>query len=167
MQKLKSISELAEISKNGRSLGMKVGLITGCFDILHAGHIDLFKFGKRYSDILIVGLDNDKSIKQSKGLKRPINRLRHRALVLDEVSSIDYIFEIKQTFKFEDKYSDEVHSGIVKKIKPDFIFTNPQADSLWKKKQKRAIDNNIKLFLRKTKRLNSSSNIIKLLTNSS
>lgn len=163
MKKLKPISELSIISRKSKLLGKRVGLITGCFDVLHAGHIDLFTFATKKCDLLIVGLDNDQSIRLSKGKDRPINNFKHRAVILNELNSIDYIFEIKDVFRFHNKNSENIHDKIMLAIRPDFIFTNPQADTFWNEKKKRAIRHGVRLIIRNKRRLNSSSNIVKVI----
>ena len=47
--------------------------INGCFDILHRGHIELFKYAKGLGGFVIVGIDSDTRVKQLKGDSRPIN----------------------------------------------------------------------------------------------
>jgi len=76
--------EAAKLRKKFRKEGKKLGLITGCFDILHIGHIKFFREAKKRVDFLMVGLDNDKSIKLSKGIGRPINTITDRMLQLEE-----------------------------------------------------------------------------------
>lgn len=63
----------------------------GCFDIIHAGHIELFKFAKSLGNKLIVGTDTDDRIKQLKGKDRPINILKHRLIILESIKYIDKI----------------------------------------------------------------------------
>ena len=65
----------------------------GCFDIIHRGHIELFKYAKTLGDYLIVGVDTDRRVKASKGDTRPINRLEDR---IEMLSSIKYIDEVVQ-----------------------------------------------------------------------
>jgi rfaE bifunctional protein nucleotidyltransferase chain/domain len=63
----------------------------GCFDIIHAGHIELFKFAKSLGDKLIVGIDADTRVRELKGKNRPINTLKYRLIVLESIKYIDKI----------------------------------------------------------------------------
>ena len=67
----------------------KIIWTNGCFDILHCGHIELFKFCKSLGTRLIVGLDCDERVKQSKGELRPINNLQDRIAMLNAICYID------------------------------------------------------------------------------
>lgn len=66
--------------------------INGCFDILHRGHIEMFKYAKSVGDKLIVAIDSDSRVKSLKGSSRPVNNQDDRAFML---SSIKYIDEVK------------------------------------------------------------------------
>jgi len=94
MNKQKSLDELAIISQEAQGEGKKVGLVTGCFDIVHAGHVGLLSFAKSKVDTLIVGLDSDTNVKKLKGKGRPVNNYYLRHMLLSEFSSVDYIFAI-------------------------------------------------------------------------
>tara|TARA_R100001509_G_scaffold162917_1_gene135856 strand:+ start:51 stop:446 length:396 start_codon:yes stop_codon:yes gene_type:complete len=61
----------------------------GCFDILHRGHIELFKYAKSLGDHLVVGLDDDARVRASKGDNRPINNLEDRVETLRSIKYID------------------------------------------------------------------------------
>ena len=67
--KKENINEL--ISKY-KSNGLKIVFTNGCFDLLHAGHLDLLKKASEFGDKLIVGLNSDSSVKKLKGNSRPI-----------------------------------------------------------------------------------------------
>jgi D-beta-D-heptose 7-phosphate kinase/D-beta-D-heptose 1-phosphate adenosyltransferase len=71
---------------------MKVIWTNGCFDILHRGHIELFKYAKSLGDYLVVGVDDDKRVRASKGDGRPVNTLRDR---IELLKSIKYIDEVR------------------------------------------------------------------------
>ena len=60
----------------------------GCFDILHRGHMELFKFANMLGDQLMVGLDTDSKVKEDKGEGRPINTLRDRMFMLQAIKYI-------------------------------------------------------------------------------
>ena len=77
----------------------KVGFTNGCFDIIHAGHIQYLLQAKNLCDILIVGLNSDSSVKSIKGESRPINNQYDRAFVLDNLSMVNHVEEAAQTFK--------------------------------------------------------------------
>lgn len=71
---------------------MKLVLTNGCFDGLHAGHVELFKYAKSLGDKLIVFVNNDISIKQLKGDKRPFFNQAHRLNVVESVRYVDHAF---------------------------------------------------------------------------
>jgi len=63
----------------------------GCFDILHAGHVEYLERAKKLGDILIVALNEDKSVRKLKGPARPVNSLEDRARVIAALESVDYV----------------------------------------------------------------------------
>ena len=63
----------------------------GCFDLLHAGHVTLLERAKRYGDVLVVGINSDRSVRALKGPGRPIVSQRDRAAVLAALESVDYV----------------------------------------------------------------------------
>jgi len=65
--------------------------VNGCFDILHPGHIELFKVAKSLGDRLIVGVDTDDKIRKDKGITRPINPLHFRKAMLESIKYIDIV----------------------------------------------------------------------------
>lgn len=85
-------SSLREICNFYRSQGKKIVFTNGCFDILHRGHIEYLNQAKKLGDILIVGINNDGSIKRLKGPERPINNLLDRIEVLSALGCVDHVF---------------------------------------------------------------------------
>ena len=83
----------------------------GCFDVLHAGHIECLKFAKSKGDKLVVALNSDDSIKRLKGVERPINNMQNRASVMAALAMVDYIVDFDENTPFD----------IINKIKPDSI----------------------------------------------
>lgn len=63
----------------------------GCFDILHVGHIELFKFAKKLGSSLYVGIDSDDRIRLKKGKNRPINKEQDRLSMLMAIKYIDSV----------------------------------------------------------------------------
>jgi len=71
--------------------GMKIVATNGCFDIIHAGHVQFLNEAKQLGDKLIVGLNSDKSVKKLKGDSRPYNTEQNRAEVLLALESVDQV----------------------------------------------------------------------------
>ena len=69
----------------------------GCFDILHKGHIELFRYAKSLGDELVVGVDSDKKVKLDKGKDRPINNLQDRMYMLQSIKYIDKVIPFDST----------------------------------------------------------------------
>ena len=65
--------------------------VNGCFDVLHAGHIELLKYARSVGDRLVVGLDTDERVQSSKGPTRPINTLQHRKAVMEAIRYVDEV----------------------------------------------------------------------------
>ena len=71
--------------------GKKVVFTNGCFDLLHRGHLHLFREAKKLGDILIVAINNDLSVKKLKGPKRPILPEADRAELIGALEMVDYV----------------------------------------------------------------------------
>ena len=65
--------------------------VNGSFDVLHAGHIELFKYARSVGDRLVVGTDTDERIRELKGNTRPINQQKHRLSMLNAIKYIDQV----------------------------------------------------------------------------
>ena len=63
----------------------------GCFDVLHRGHIELFRYAKSLGDELVVGIDTDDKVKKDKSEDRPINNLQDRMFMLKSIKYIDKV----------------------------------------------------------------------------
>jgi len=74
----------------------------GCFDILHRGHIELFKYAKSRGDKLIVGVDSDKKVRKDKGKDRPINSQEDRIEMLRSIKYIDEVWCFNSTKELRD-----------------------------------------------------------------
>ena len=86
--------------------------VNGTFDVLHRGHLELFKFAKSKGDHLIVGIDSDQRIRESKGSSRPVNSVEDRYFFL---KCIKYIDEIR-TFG-----SDTELRHMIASYEPDYL----------------------------------------------
>ncbi len=89
----------------------KIVFTNGCFDILHAGHVDLLARAKEQGDILVLGLNSDKSVRSIKGQKRPVVSQQQRAFVLAGLASIDFVIFFDEDTPYE----------LIKKVQPDVL----------------------------------------------
>ena len=80
----------------------KIIWTNGCFDVLHRGHIELFKYAKSLGDKLIVGIDSDEKVKKDKGRFRPINTMRDRKFIFESIKYIDKVITFNSTQGLED-----------------------------------------------------------------
>ncbi len=90
-KKIQLLPSMKAIATRLRAQGKKIVFTNGCFDILHVGHVRYLRKAKSLGDILVVGLNTDRSVKKIKGEKRPIVPERERAEVLSALEFVDYI----------------------------------------------------------------------------
>lgn len=83
--------ELAELLSQARSSGKAVVFTNGCFDLLHAGHVEVLQRAKSFGDILVVALNSDLSVQRLKGPQRPIQTEQDRAKILAALACVDYV----------------------------------------------------------------------------
>jgi len=89
----------------------KIVFTNGCFDLLHVGHIRYLSQAKDLGDILIIGLNSDKSVKKLKGNNRPINSFEDRAKLLAALKSVDLVI----------MFEEQTPENLIKEIIPDVL----------------------------------------------
>lgn len=109
--KIFQLDDLCVMTKNLQKQRKTLVFTNGCFDILHAGHVDYLQKAKLMGDFLVVGLNSDASIKQLKGASRPVQTFADRATILSALSCVDFVVEFNQ-----DTPIDLIHA-----IKPDVL----------------------------------------------
>ena len=70
--------------------GQRIVFTNGCFDLLHPGHIRVLEQARALGDVLIVALNTDASVRQSKGPSRPVLPENERAEIMAALQSVDY-----------------------------------------------------------------------------
>jgi len=105
------LSDLIDIRNNLKQSGKKVVFTNGCFDIIHAGHVDYLMKAKSSGDILIVGLNSDSSVRNIKGNNRPIINENERAFILSQLKSVDYVII----------FDEPTPHTLIEKIIPDIL----------------------------------------------
>lgn len=92
MDKLRTLSELADECEAWRGSGKRIVWTNGCFDIFHAGHARALEEARSLGDVLVVGLNSDRSVRaQQKGDDRPVVGERDRAAVLSALACVDRV----------------------------------------------------------------------------
>ncbi len=90
----------------------KIVFTNGCFDILHAGHVEYLSKGASEGDVLLIGLNSDDSVKRLKGANRPINNQHSRALVLASLSFVNAVVIFDEDTPYE----------LIKTVQPDILI---------------------------------------------
>lgn len=89
--KIVSLAECTRIVELRKRQGQRIVFTNGCFDILHAGHVEYLQQARQQGDFLVVGLNSDQSIRSIKGENRPINEESRRARVLAALGCVDAV----------------------------------------------------------------------------
>ncbi|MDE7205034.1 MAG: D-glycero-beta-D-manno-heptose 1-phosphate adenylyltransferase [Lachnospiraceae bacterium] len=110
--KIISLEELEREIRHAKKEGKTVVSTSGCFDILHAGHVTYLEEAKAKGDILVVLLNSDSSVRALKGSTRPIVPEQERAVVIAGLESVDYVCI----------FSDRTPCGIIDSVQPDIII---------------------------------------------
>ena len=89
--KIIEMDELAERARQLRVAGKKLVATNGCFDLLHVGHVRYLQAARALGDALAIGLNGDQSVRELKGIGRPLNNERDRAEVLAALEFVDFV----------------------------------------------------------------------------
>ncbi|MDA1261017.1 MAG: D-glycero-beta-D-manno-heptose-7-phosphate kinase, partial [Planctomycetota bacterium] len=94
-----------------RREGLRVVFTNGCFDLLHAGHVRYLQEARRQGDVLVIGLNDDESVRRLKGPERPFNPLEDRAEVLAALACVDLVAP----------FSEDTPERLVRELGPDVL----------------------------------------------
>lgn len=103
-----SFQKLDQYAAGWHAQKLQIVLTNGCFDLIHAGHIHTFQAANSLGDILVVGVNSDRSVKALKGNSRPVISENHRATLLAALEPIDYITV----------FDDDTAANLITKIRP-------------------------------------------------
>ncbi len=110
--KLRTRDELVAELVLRRDRGETVAFTNGCFDVLHAGHVDFLTRCRKEASALVVGLNSDESVRaQGKDTNRPINNFGNRAIVLGALQCVDYIVG----------FEDPTPEALIRAVQPDVL----------------------------------------------
>lgn len=110
-RKILSDTELENALDRERHAGRRIVFTNGCFDVLHAGHLQMLSFARAQGDLLVVGLNSDRSIRAIKGPDRPIYISADRARMLAALEMVDYVVV------FDEARAER----IIRKVRPDVL----------------------------------------------
>ena len=108
--KIVQLEELSNRCEKLRSAGKKIVATNGCFDLLHVGHVRYLQAARALGDLLVVGLNGDRSVHELKGAGRPITTQSDRAEILAALACVDLVTifpEIRAT-----KFLAAVHPAV-------------------------------------------------------
>lgn len=113
-----AFEELENLTVKIRKEGKTIVFTNGVFDVLHRGHTEYLCKSKLYGDVLIVGVNDDDSVRRLKGENRPVNCLEDRVYVLNSLRSVDYTVVFHTDTPLE----------LIKKIMPDVLVKGGDYD---------------------------------------
>jgi len=109
--KILGLVELQKVVSRARGQGKKVVFTNGCFDILHVGHIQLLQRCRKLGDLLVVGLNDDASVRRLKGENRPLIGQADRAHVMAALDAVDYVT----------LFSEPTPMALIEALRPDVL----------------------------------------------
>lgn len=110
--KLRTWREIKAIREDAAAEDKKVVFTNGCFDILHRGHVQYLQAAREFGDVLIVGLNNDDSVRRlNKGINRPVNNEIDRAIVLSALQDVDHVVI----------FTEDTPYNLINAIQPDIL----------------------------------------------
>ena len=109
--KIQKAQDLAEALNHARNRGKKIVFTNGCFDLLHAGHVSYLQRARELGDVLVVGLNTDRSVQRLKGPTRPLVNEEDRALVMAALACVSYVV----------LFDEETPLELIKMLRPDVL----------------------------------------------
>lgn len=110
-RKMIQVDEAVGVVARARQAGRRVVFTNGCFDLLHAGHVAYLQRARSFGDLLIVGLNDDASVRDLKGDKRPLVPQHERAQVLAALESVDMVV----------LFGEATPDALIRSLRPDVL----------------------------------------------
>lgn len=109
--KLSTADEIGGLLRNHRIHGHRVVFTNGCFDLFHAGHLEILRRSAAMGDVLVVGINSDRSVSRIKGPGRPIVPESGRVEMVSAMSFVDYVV----------LFDEETPLKLIERVRPDVL----------------------------------------------
>jgi D-glycero-beta-D-manno-heptose 1-phosphate adenylyltransferase len=109
--KIRSLGALTKTIRALQRAGRRIVFTNGCFDILHFGHVSYLQAARNKGDILVVGINSDRSVKRLKGPGRPVAGQKQRASVVAALGAVDYVVI----------FSQDTPERVIQSLTPDVL----------------------------------------------
>ncbi|MBI4208572.1 MAG: D-glycero-beta-D-manno-heptose-7-phosphate kinase [Deltaproteobacteria bacterium] len=110
--KILTREQLSSALSQHRTQGEKVVFTNGCFDLLHIGHVEYLKAARERGDILVLGVNSDRSVKELKGEGRPLIPEQERVEILAALHSVDYVV----------LFDESTPEKLIRAVRPDVLI---------------------------------------------
>jgi D-beta-D-heptose 7-phosphate kinase/D-beta-D-heptose 1-phosphate adenosyltransferase len=110
-EKVVSKTKLLQDVARAKAAGKRIVMTNGCFDILHAGHIQYLTQAKNLGDYLVIAVNDDASVKRLKGDTRPLNTLADRMTILAAMSAVTWVVS----------FSEDTPAALIEAVLPDVL----------------------------------------------
>ncbi len=109
--KILSRQKLRPVLARAQARGKRIVFTNGCFDLLHVGHLRSFEQARSHGDVLVVGVNRDRRVRELKGPARPIIPEAQRAEMVAGFGVVDYVV----------LFSEDTPSALIRALRPDVI----------------------------------------------
>jgi D-beta-D-heptose 7-phosphate kinase/D-beta-D-heptose 1-phosphate adenosyltransferase len=106
-----ALAAILEERQAWKAAGRVVVFTNGCFDLLHPGHVALFEAARAEGDLLVVGLNSDRSVRALKGAGRPLIPEAERAETLAALEAVDRVVV----------YDEDTPLAVISALRPDVL----------------------------------------------
>lgn len=109
--KVVSMEDIGSFLREHRLRGRKVVFTNGCFDLFHAGHLEILRRASELGDVLVVGVNSDKSVSRLKGPSRPIVSQAQRIEIISAFNFVDYVVV----------FEEDTPLNLIREVRPDIL----------------------------------------------
>lgn len=153
MNRIISVEDLPSLRKKFKNKSIVLG--TGCFDIVHLGHIYFLEEASKQGDILVVGINSDRSVRILKGQNRPIFDEDQRSRLIAAFRCVDFVFV----------YDDVTAKDYILSLKPDVFAMGEESVDIYPDEQEAAKKVNARLHIIARRSFPSTTSIVNKIQN--